>query len=137
MSKLDKSVKISKLEEYNNALDRFARALQLPHDSELAYLDASAHRFMICYDLTWKILRRFLQTKGIEVNSPMETFRQSYQEQLIDDKDIFKKMVEDRNIVTHEYFQEAAEGVYKRLPDYLKIMQNIYKKMRELYKNEE
>jgi nucleotidyltransferase substrate binding protein (TIGR01987 family) len=78
-----------------------------------------------------------LRLRGIQVNSPVLTFREAYQEKLIDDKDIFKSMLEDRNAVTHEYFQQQAEEIYKRLPGYLKAMRKIYENIERIYRNNE
>ena len=135
MPKIDPEVIEAKLTEYTNALDRFEEALSLPKDHTLSYLDTSAHRFMLCFEVTWKNLRRILRLRGIQTNSPVSTFREAYQEQLIDNKEIFKAMIEDRNLVTHEYFQIQAEEIYKKLPNYLQVMRKTYQTIENLYRN--
>ncbi|MEI7668783.1 MAG: HI0074 family nucleotidyltransferase substrate-binding subunit [Pseudomonadota bacterium] len=137
MSELDKEVMEAKLLDFAKALERFSDALLLPKDTGFSYLDTSAHRFMLCYELTWKNLARFLSFRGIEAKSPVSVFREAYQEKLIDNKEIFAEMVKDRNIVTHEYFQEKAEEIYIKLPTYLEAMRSVHNKIEYLYKNSE
>jgi nucleotidyltransferase substrate binding protein (TIGR01987 family) len=129
MQSIDKTVMENKLGEYVNTLDRFKEALDAPKDKHLLYLDAAVHRFIFCYELTWKNLRHFLRLRGIQANSPVMVFRGAFREKWIDDEELFEKMVEDRNIVTHEYFQQKAEAVYSRLAGYYSAMHALHKKM--------
>ena len=137
MSALDNEVMEAKLKEFSNALLRFEEALSMPKDTGLFYLDSAAHRFMLCYELTWKNLRRILKMRDLQVNSPVSTFREAYQEGFIQDPQIFKQMIEDRNIVTHEYFQAKAEEVYTRLPGYLKAMREVAEAVERGYQKDE
>ena len=40
--------------------------------------------FEICFELSWKFLKRVLSLRGIEVLSPKETFRNAEKENLIE-----------------------------------------------------
>ena len=51
-------------------------------------------------------------------------------------KALYEKMLDDRNTVTHEYFEEKAVEIYSRLPQYLAEMQNLSTKLKEIYINE-
>lgn len=136
MPKIDKEIFYGKLAFYRKALETLANALKGSHDANKLYLDASAHRFIYCYELTWKNLRRLLRMRGVEVSSPVSTFRAAYSEGRISNKNLYEKMIEDRNIVTHEYFEEKAEEVYTRLPEYLTEMQRLSTQIEEIYKQE-
>ena len=80
MPKIDKVVINKRLKDYDKALKTFASVLKVKKDKEGVYLDASLHRFMYCYEMTWKILRRFLRMRDVDVNSPVITFREAYSE---------------------------------------------------------
>ena len=134
--KIDKQVFYERLKTYHNALKKFESALTLPHDEDKAYLDAAAHRFMYCFELTWKSLRRMLRMRDIQANSPVSAFRGAYAEGWIENKALYEKMLDDRNTVTHEYFEEKAVEIYSRLPQYLAEMQNLSTKLKEIYINE-
>ena len=45
--------------------------------------------FEICYELSWKTMKRILSYRGIEANSPREVFRLAAQEKLIGEIDIW------------------------------------------------
>jgi len=44
------------------------------HENDIVR-DATIKRFEYCYELTWKTLRRFLLLRGVECNSPKQTFK--------------------------------------------------------------
>ena len=136
MQKIDADVFYERLKTYRDALKKFESALALPHDEDKAYLDATAHRFMYCFELTWKSLRRMLRMRDVQVNSPVSAFRSAYAEGWIENKLLYEKMLDDRNTVTHEYFEEKAMEIYSRLPDYLAEMQVLSTKLTEIYINE-
>ncbi len=136
MQKIDKEVFYNRLQTYRKALETFEQALLLPEDAGKIYLDVSAHRFMYCYELTWKNLRRLLRAREIEASSPVSTFRSAFAEGWIENKKLYEKMIEDRNIVTHEYFEEKAVEIYSRLPAYLKEMKSLSQKIEVIYNNE-
>jgi nucleotidyltransferase substrate binding protein (TIGR01987 family) len=136
MPKIDKAVFDERMRSYQNALSRFGEALAMPRDVGKIYLDASAHRFVYCYELTWKSLRRLLRMRDVKVNSPVMTFREAFHEGWILDKSTFERMIEDRNLVTHEYFEEKAIEIYTRLPEYLSVMKKLCASMQTIYDQE-
>ncbi len=136
MQKIDKEIFYERLGAYRDALITFDKILAEPKDDNNMYLDASAHRFIYCYELTWKSLRRLLKMRGVIVNSPVSTFRNAFAEGWISDKKLYEQMIDDRNTVTHEYFYEKALDVYSRLPAYLAEMQKLSKKIEEIYNQE-
>ncbi|MBI1326694.1 MAG: DUF86 domain-containing protein [Alphaproteobacteria bacterium] len=136
MPKLDKAVVEARLATYARALNTFNTALETKKDNEKLYLDASAHRFMYCYEMTWKLLRRFLRARDIDVNSPVMTFREAFAENWIEDQKTFEQMITDRNIVTHEYFEDKAEEIYTRLPHYLQTMRKVHSTLEKLCQSE-
>lgn len=139
MSDLSSEVFQKKIADYSRGLNRFAEALELPKDTAQAYLDTSIHRFVFCYEMTWKNLRRLLRMRAVQVNSPVMTFREAVREQLIsiEDKKIFEQMIVDRNMATHEYVELKAHEIYSRLPEYLRVFQKTAERMEKLYFNNE
>lgn len=133
MLKIDKEIFYERLGAYRDAIVTFGKALQVKPEQSDLYLDGSVHRFIYCYEITWKLLRRLLKMRGVQANSPVSTFRSAYAEGWIENKELYQKMVEDRNAVTHEYFEAQALEVYSRLPEYLAEMQFLSKKIEEIY----
>lgn len=123
-------------ENYRNALTRFEASLRMEKDEEFFYLDAAIHRFMICYELTWKGMRRILKARQVQVNSPVMTFRAAYAEGMIHDKALFEQMIIDRNVATHEYYFERAVEVYSRLSGYHAAFMHFADAFPELLKDQ-
>lgn len=119
---LDKTIDISPLADIRVALmDAITTA-----KSDLEKSGAIKH-FELCYELTWKTLKRILGHRGIETNSPKETFRVAAAERLIDNVEKWYTFVELRNMTVHVYKHELAEEVFAALPNFIKEFEKLYK----------
>lgn len=45
--------------------------------------------FEFCYERSWKIMKRILESRGLELGSPKDTFRKAALEKLIEDPEIW------------------------------------------------
>lgn len=72
--------------------------------------------FEIAYELSWKTMKRILAFRGIETNSPRETFRLAATERLIDDIPVWFNVMEKRNLTVHVYNADVAKEVFDFLP---------------------
>ena len=88
--------------------------------------------FEVCYELAWKTLKKILNLRGIEVFSPKETFRLAAREGLISNLKGWFDYVKKRNITVHSYEDEIMEVVYPVLPKFLKDLDLLIKKLRNL-----
>lgn len=76
--------------------------------------------FEFCFELTWKIMKKFLELRGLTANSPKETFRIAALEQLIPDPEIWFEFLKKRNLSMHAYQEEAVATILKILPMFSK-----------------
>lgn len=112
------------LEQLKKATDRLNEVLSLPK-TEITR-DSAIQRFEFCLDLSWKTLQTYLKdNKGVVSNSPKDTFREAYQNNLISYSEDWIKLVDLRNETVHTYNEETAENVYKELPSALEKFQEI------------
>jgi len=88
--------------------------------------------FEFCYELTWKILKKVLYQKGIQVNSPREVFRSAYAEKFITDIDIWFSFVEQRNLTVHVYNEDIANEIFASLPKFYDELTKLFDKLKEL-----
>ena len=88
--------------------------------------------FEICYELSWKTMKRILSYRGIEANSPREVFRLAAQEKLIDEIDIWFDFIEKRNLTSHVYNLKIAEEVFAFLPTFANELEFFINKIRSL-----
>ena len=77
--------------------------------------DGCIQRFEYCYELSWKTMKRILNVRGIEVNSPKVTFREAAREGLIDSPEKWFGFLDLRNLTSHTYNEDMANKVFSKL----------------------
>ncbi len=65
--------------------------------------------FEFCYELSWKLMKRVLESHGLEVGSPRDTFRKAHEEGLIDDPELWFEFQKKRNLSVHTYNQDSLD----------------------------
>lgn len=115
--------------QYSSAVERFEESLQA-EKSDMAR-DSAIMRFEFSFDLSWKIIKAFLEEdRGIKCVSPVGCFKEAYHQGIIGYDDVWIKMVKDRNFVVHTYKEEKAEELFSKLPGYLKLFKELEKKLK-------
>ena len=76
--------------------------------------------FEYCYELSWKTMKRLLQERGVEANSPRETFRLAAKEGFIDSPETWFVFLKCRNITVHTYNIDEANRVLEVCSDFSK-----------------
>ena len=88
--------------------------------------------FEMTFELSWKLLKDYLEDVGYKVNSPRETIKQSYQIELIDQGHVWIDALMDRNLATHTYNDEMAEKMLKDISErYFPQLKNLYEKLKK------
>ena len=114
----------TKKEELDLLVERLEKALVtldevLAMSFSVIVRDATIQRFEYCFELSWKILKKVLKVDGVEVNSPRQALRKAFENNYLDDIDVWFEMLEDRNMTSHTYDPNIADKVYesaKQLP---------------------
>ena len=115
--------------KFQKALDRFGEALK-QKKNELK-VDASIQRFEFTFELAWKTAKRALLLEGIICRTPRECLKECFRLGLIEDEEKWLTMLDDRNAMSHIYYEKAALAIYHRLPGY----QPIFKAFLDEIKN--
>ncbi len=90
--------------------------------------DASIKRFEYSFDIFWKLIKDYLRVQeGIECASPKSCFREAFKVGILSEEETVKilEMTDDRNLSTHTYDEEAIEGIYQKVRNYWKLMDDI------------
>ena len=95
-------------EHFQEALARLEEAVELKPKDRLA-LDGLVQRFEFSFELAWKVLKDWLNYKGFEDSAPRDVIQKAFQESLLEDFEGWLKMLELRNISSHEYSLEKAD----------------------------
>ena len=86
--------------------------------------------FEICFEISWKLMKDYLEAQEIFVKSPRETIKQAYQIGLIDDGHIWIDALSDRNLTVHTYDEELAEKMVKDIAEvYYPELKKLYDKL--------
>lgn len=65
--------------------------------------------FEVAFELSWKVMKDYLEALGFRVTSPRETIKQALQTGLIDDGHIWMDALADRNSTVHTYDETLAK----------------------------
>jgi nucleotidyltransferase substrate binding protein (TIGR01987 family) len=102
---------------FDKAFSRLKEALEMGYLNELER-NGLVQRFEFTLELSWKVLKDFLQEKGFEYKpTPKDTFREAqragfidYAQELVDGLDL-------RNELSHDYDGQKFEAAEKHLRD--------------------
>ncbi len=68
--------------------------------------------FEICFELGWKVLKDFLEEKGIaEIDFPRDIIKKSFEVELIQNGSFWLEALKNRNLTSHTYDEAMADKV--------------------------
>ena len=83
-------------------------------------------RFEVLIELSWKVLKGFLENEGFEVKSPKESIRRAFEYELLQDCEKWLEALEMRNITSHTYTQSALdENVRYILDEFYPLVRDL------------
>ena len=102
-------IDLSKIIKAQATFERFRKEMTDDDITQAGMVQA----FEFCYELAWKIMKRFLATQGIETISPKDTFRKAAIAKIIDDPEVWFDFQEKRNLTAHTYEQNNIDAILK------------------------
>ena len=114
-----------RFQNFNRACDLLERTAAEPDLSE-AERGGLIQFFEMAFELSWKLLKDYLNAEGYEVKSPREAFKQAFQAGLIVNGGDWLTALEDRNLTSHTYDEETALRVEKKIRgQYLPLIRSL------------
>ena len=101
---------------YKKALDKLQRIIDEPEVNDYR-LDALIQRFEFTYELAWKLIKAWLEYKGIEARTPRDCFREAFAADLIQEGEGWMDMLVDRNLTSHTYEEKDARKIGKNIEE--------------------
>lgn len=90
------------------------------------------HFFEMTVELSWKVLKDYLEAQGYIVKSPRETIKQAFQVDLVDDGHIWLEALSKRNLTAHTYDEALAKEFVDEITQlYLPAIKDLYEKLSE------
>ncbi|HHX60201.1 MAG TPA: nucleotidyltransferase [Epulopiscium sp.] len=86
--------------------------------------------FEISFELSWKLMKDYLEFQQLIVKSPREAIKQAYQIGLIDEGHIWIDALSDRNLTVHTYDEELAKKMVRDIACvYYPELRKLYEKL--------
>lgn len=129
---------MDKLDDLEKAIKKLKQSLERDPNLDDLVLDATIQRFEFTYELSWKLMKIYLEYNGLtEVTSPRRAIKEAYKEKLITEGESWLRMLEDRNKTSHTYDEEIARKIFKNIrKEYINnfdsLLDEMKKRVREL-----
>lgn len=96
--------------------------------------DAVIQRFEFTVELSWKLMKRYLNENLMgEYYSPRTIIKESYKQRLIEDGEIWLDILEDRNLTSHTYDENIANRIKDNIINkYVDMFEKFIKRMKDL-----
>lgn len=117
-------------EDLNKATNRLEEALEV-ETTDLA-IDGVLHRFEFTFELAWKTMKDYLEYQGIveKIGSPREVIKEAFSAGLIDNGEIWIKMMISRNTLSHLYDEETSREIYDDIKEeYISEIKKLNQKL--------
>lgn len=121
-----------RFENYKKSLSHLERAVAIEsmNDIEKAGL---IQFFEVSFELSWKVLKDYLESEGYQVKSPRESIKQAFQNELITDGAQWLEALEKRNLASHTYDDTILEELRELIRHtYYPLLHQLKEKMESL-----
>lgn len=112
-----------KNKELKISIDKLEKALDQEIDDFI--FDAICKRFEVCFEYTWKHLKRLAEASGQELYSPKDAIKEGIKLKLIKNKERWLKFLQERNLCVHNYYSSDPEETLKIIREFLKEVKKI------------
>ncbi|OAG27094.1 hypothetical protein TH606_08860 [Thermodesulfatator autotrophicus] len=115
------------------------KKVDITNELYVVFRDASIQRFEYTFEVVWKVLKGFLwKIEKLECYSPKSCFRTAGKVDILSPEETEMALkVDARNATSHTYREEVARIIYRDLPKYTELMENILKRVEEKLEKEE
>ena len=73
---------------------------------------ATLHFFEMVFELSWKLLKDFLEYQGFVVKSPRDAIKTAFRMDYLEEGDLWLEMLEARNNIAHTYEENVARLLF-------------------------
>jgi nucleotidyltransferase substrate binding protein (TIGR01987 family) len=114
-------------EAFAAAIARLREVLKQPEND--VSRDAAIQRFEFCFELAWKSIQERARDEGLDCQSPKGCLQVAFKTSWIANEQGWLAMLEDRNRTSHTYDEDLAKAVFRRLPNYLPLLDALLNKL--------
>jgi len=122
-----------RFQNYKKALAVVKNAVELSQERELSDLEKQGviQCFEFTFELAWNVMKDYLEEQGITgIIGSKNAIRHAFNKGIIEDGDVWMKMLKDRNLASHLYDEDAAEEIFIAIKNiYYSQMNKLAEKM--------
>ncbi|MDQ7032456.1 MAG: HI0074 family nucleotidyltransferase substrate-binding subunit [Desulfonauticus sp.] len=119
---------------FESAIENLKSAIkETTKESEINDLnvDGTIKRFELCYELSWKMIKVYLEDLGIICKNPRDCYKQAKINDLIFNDEIWMEMIDARNRLVHEYSLNFSRIIFQNIVDkYFNVLEELYKEIK-------
>ncbi|MCD4831559.1 MAG: nucleotidyltransferase substrate binding protein [Anaerohalosphaeraceae bacterium] len=83
--------------------------------------------FEMTFELSWKMMKDYLESEGFVVNSPKEAIKQAFRADVIKDGQGWIDILAGRNLTVHTYGEKTAVSVESSIREtYYPLLKDLY-----------
>jgi len=128
----------SKDVRWRQRFDNFERSFNLLYKYANGKIETDLERagliqfFEMTFELSWKVLKDYLEAEGYLAKSPRESIKLAFQIELIEDGHLWLEALSKRNLTTHTYDEDLAKKfVVEIKEDFAPMLKALYDKLLE------
>ena len=120
-----------RFQNYEKAFIQLSDAVSQLDQLSTLEKEGLVQRFEYTFELGWKTLKDFFESKNVEVKFTRDVIKESFKTELLDDGEIWLEMLEKRNLMSHTYdeviFRSVLNDIESRYFDQLKKIYVLFK----------
>ena len=108
-----------RFETYKRAFNRLTEATEIVRNEPDHFLLRAGliQTFEYTFELAWNTLKDYMESEGIHTPTPKYTLRKAFQCGYLQDGKLWLKALNDRNMMSHSYYEEIANTVVTNILD--------------------
>jgi len=120
-----------RFDNFSKSFEVLKRSLEIAKPSEVER-GGVIQFYKMSFELTWKLIKDYLQEEGFEVRSPRAAIKQGINVELLNNPYKWMDALEDRNLTAHTYDEETAKRVYDSIKkNYFPILKDLYDRLKK------
>jgi nucleotidyltransferase substrate binding protein (TIGR01987 family) len=105
-----------RLQNLNKAFSYLNEVVERYPNLSVLEKEGMIQRFEYTFELCWKTLKDFLESKDISEKYPRDVIKVAFQNELIEDGECWIEMLEQRNLFSHTYDEDVLEEATLLIP---------------------
>ncbi len=106
-----------RIENFNKVYGIFSDAVnEYKKDTDAVLIQmALVQSFEVCFELAWKVLKDYLNIKGLQVYLPRDVIKEAFSAEVIKNGQVWINMLNARNSTSHEYNNDKINIILRSI----------------------